>query len=404
MPFFAYRARDKDGALHTGSLEAPDMGSVEASIEMMGLIPVHVVPQRKPLKLTTIKYLFGGIPPQDLILFSRQIATLYAAGVPLTKALGTLEKQMEHPKFVRIIKRVREDVEGGSTFTEALSRHPQVFGDLYSSMVEAGEAGGILEETLERMADMLERNAETKAKVKSATLYPKLVLGAIVIAIAILMTFVVPKFVQIYSSFDVPLPWPTRLLISISNAFQSYWYLVAGGAFLIFMAVRAYISTEKGSYNRDWLVLKVPIFGPLILKSILSRGSRVLGALYRSGLPILRSLDMTSKAVGNKVLAESFKVVEAEVREGKSLAEPMAAMKLFPPLVVQMIAVGEETGNLDEMLEKTAQYYDREVDNTLRNLTTLIEPILLGVVFVIVLFLAMAIFLPMWDILKIVRK
>ncbi|MBI5809897.1 MAG: type II secretion system F family protein, partial [Deltaproteobacteria bacterium] len=251
---------------------------------------------------------------------------------------------------------------------------------------------------------MLEKNAENKAKVKSATLYPKIVVGAIVAAVIVLMNFVIPKFAQLYASFKVELPLPTRVLIFMSNAFFSYWYLGAAVIAAVFFGVRMYAATGSGRRAVDMLSLKIPVFGPLITRSVLSRFARVLGALYKSGLPILQSLDIVSRAVENRVISSDVKSFETEVRAGKNLSDPMATSPNFEPMIVQMVRVGEETGNLDVMLDKAAEYYDREVDTTIRNLTTLLEPIILAFIFVMVLFLALAIFLPMWDILKIVRR
>ena len=229
-------------------------------------------------------------------------------------------------------------------------------------------------------------------------------MGAIAAAIVILMNFVIPKFAKLYASFQVELPLPTKILIKASNAFTSYWYLAIAIVVAVVLGWKTYAATKEGRRHMDAVRLMVPIFGPLLLKSMLSRFSRVLGALYKSGLPILQSIDIVSRAVENTVLAVEIKKIEDEVRAGKGLAEPMSKAAHFPPMVVQMVTVGEDTGNLDQMLDKVAEYYDGEVDNTIRNLTTTLEPILLAFIFAIVLFIALAIFLPMWDILKIVRR
>lgn len=409
MPYFKYRARDREGALITGALEAVDRGTIETTLDRMGLIPINISVSESALRmsegrLSALKDIFIKPPQQEIILFSRQLSTLFSAGVPLTRSLTLLEKQMRNKSFVVAIRRIREDVEGGESFSAALAKHPVYFPELYSNMVAAGEAGGILDNVLDRLAFMYEKNAENRAKVKSATLYPKIVVGAIAIAITILMHFVVPKFASLYSSFKVALPLPTRALIILSNTFSAYWYVVLISGLSAFVGLKLYISTDSGRYNWDRLMLKVPIFGPLMLKAMLSRFSRVLGSLYKSGLPILQSLDIVSRAVENRLVSEDVKKIEDDVRAGKPLSEPMGRSKFFPPMVVQMVTVGEETGNLDEMLEKVAQYYDSEVDASIRNLTTTLEPVLLSFIFVMVLFLALAIFLPMWDILKVVRR
>lgn len=404
MPSFVYRARDKHGALVTGSLDAASLAETEASLDRMGLIPINVRQGGAAFKLPDIKRLFQTIPQQELIVFSRQLATLFSAGVPITKALATLERQSPVEAFRQVVKSLRLEIEAGSTLAAALRKHPAVFPELYASMVEAGEAGGILDEVLRRLASMLEKNAENRAKIKSATLYPKIVVGGLAIAIVILMSFVVPKFAQLYSSFKIELPLPTRMLIAISNFASAYWYLFAAGSIALFLAVKAGLRTERGKDAWDRFIIKVPIFGPIIHKSVLSRFSRVLGSLYRSGLPILQSLDIVSRAVDNRMIAAEIKRIETEVRAGKPLSEELASSGQFPPMVIQMVAVGEDTGGLDEMLDKVSEYYDQEIDSAIRNLAATLEPVLLAFIFGIVLFLALAIFLPMWDIIKVVKR
>jgi len=404
MSSFFYRARDKHGALVTGSLDAASIEESEAALDKMGLIPIKVAKQASSFRFPDIRNLFEKIPQQEIIMFSRQLATLFGAGVPLSRALFTLERQAATAGFSQVVKTIREDIEAGVGFAASLRKHPRVFPELYCSLIEAGEAGGILEAVLNRLSLMLEKTAENRAKVKSATLYPKIVVVGIFVAITILMTFVVPRFATLYSSFKIELPLPTRMLIAISGFFSEYWYLMAAAAVLIYFGVRVFFRTEPGKDLWDSLVLKVPVFGPIILKSVLSRFSRVLGELYRSGLPILQSLDIVSRAVDNRLISREVKRIEDEVRAGKSLSAEMAASGEFPPLMVQMVTVGEDTGKLDEMLSKMSEYYDQEIDTSIRNLTTTLEPILLAFIFVIVLFLALAIFLPMWDIIKVVRR
>lgn len=407
MPLFSYRARDKTGALITGKLEAVSKEAAEVNIDKMGLIPISISFTRDIQLFKNIKNintLFQRITFQDVILFSRQLSTLFHAGIPLNRSLFTLERQITNEKLVAVIKAVREDIEGGATFAQALKKYPQVFDETYYSMIEAGEAGGILDSILERLADMKERIQEINAKVKAATLYPKIVLAAIFIAIAVIMVLVVPNFSKLYASFKVELPLPTRILIAISNLFVSYWYLGIAAIIVVIVMVKWYMKTETGKYNWDKWKLKIPIFGALFQKVTMSRFSRTFGALYKSGLPILQSLDIVSRVVNNKLVSITIKDIETNIRGGKSLSELMEPSHLFPPMVVQMVQIGEETGALDEMLEKVAQYYDQEVDHTIRNLNTLLEPVLLVFIFGIVLFLALSVFLPMWDIVKFTRS
>lgn len=404
MPFYQYRARDSQGALVTGTIEADDDSTCEQALERKGLIPIRVSRAGKRAGTNAIKKLLNRVTHQEIIVFSRQLATLFAAGVPLTRALGALERQAVNPEFREVVKKVREDVEGGASFHEALARHPKVFSELYANMVEAGEAGGILDGVLARLALMLEKDAENRAKIKSATLYPKIVVGAIAAALLVIMNFVIPRFAELYASFRVELPLPTRMLIAASNVFTSYWYLALAAAAAVYVLLRMYFKTEKGRLNRDRLVLRLPVFGPIILKSIIARYSRVLGSLYRSGIPMLQALDIVSRATENKAVEADILVIEEEVKKGRPLSEQMERSGRFPPMVVQMVSVGEETGGLDDMLDKSAEYYEQEVDASIRNLTTTLEPLLLGFIFAMVLFLALAIFLPMWDIVKFVRR
>jgi len=404
MAIFSYRARDKAGALVMGICEAENKAAAEISLDRMGLIPLSVNPARKTIKFPDISSLLQRITPEDIILFSRQLATLFTAGIPLTRALFTLEVQLVNKKFTDIIKRVREDVEGGSTFAQALQKHPQVFDETYHRHTRyPTSARSYRPHALISVPNSF-ASREINSKVKSATLYPKIVVGAVIIAIIILVTFAIPQFAKLYSGFNVPLPLPTRILIVISNLFTSYWYLVAVLIIAPILIFRWYIRTEKGHYNWDKFKLAIPIFGLFSLKVTMSRFARVFGALYKSGLPILQSLDIVSRVVDNKLISKSIKDIETDVRGGKSLSELMDQARLFPPMVVQMVKVGEDTGALDEMLEKVAQYYDQDVDYTIRNLTTILEPVLLVFIFGMVLFLALALFLPMWDIVKFTRR
>ncbi len=405
MSAFSYRARDRKGALVRGVLEGTNSAAIEDALDRIGLIPIDVAPLTTPMSIKRLKItpLLKKITGQDLIIFSRQLATLFGAGVPLTKALSTLERQITSTQFVEVVRSVREDIEGGSTFAAALSRHPKVFGELYSSMVEVGETGGILDEVLDRLAYLLEKASENRAKIKSATLYPKIVVGAIFFAVVFLMWFVVPKFSHLYANFNLSLPLPTKMLIALSGGMIRYWYLIVSFAVVVMAGLRLYRSTGRGRQRWDGWIMKIPVFGPIILKNIMSRFARVLGSLYKSGLPMLQSLDIVSRAVENRVISLAVKEIEAEVRGGNVISEQMAKYPFFPPMVIQMVAVGEETGGLDEMLEKVAQYYDQEVDSAIRNLTTSLEPVLLAVIFGMVLFLALAIFLPMWDMVRMVR-
>jgi type II secretory pathway component PulF len=369
-----------------------------------GFIPVLIEEERQAplgpdffLSLTSVK-------PQDLIVFSRQLATLVSAGIPFLSSLGTIEKQSENPRLKAAIVDIRRSVEAGSSFSDALAKHPRIFSKLYVSMIRAGETAGILDEILDRLALLAEHEAETRERVKAAVRYPLIVIVAISAAFTFLVSFVIPKFSAIFAQFKTELPLPTRILIGINYAFQHFWYLIVLGIICLVWGVIWYVGTTQGRWQWDRLKLKLPVFGILFQKVALSRFARVFSAMQKSGISMMLTLDITAEVVSNVVIARVIEEMRDNLREGKGLLGPMEASGLFPPLVVQMIAVGEETGQLDTMLNKVSDYYDMDVEYSLRNLSTMIEPILLLFIGGMVLFLALGIFLPMWNLMSLFKK
>ena len=403
MPVFRYKARDRAGGLLTGTLETSGPDAVAEHLSAMGYVPVRIEEERPGLFSPEMWDRFRRVRSEDLILFNRQLATLVHAGIPFLTCLDTLANQVENRKLRQVILEVRRDVEGGASFSDALAKHPRVFSELYVNMIRAGEEGGVLDEILDRLAALAEHEAETRARIKAALRYPVIVVVAIMVAFGILVTFVIPRFAALYSRFHVELPLPTRILIGINDVVQNYGILILAGLAAAALGLWLYIKTPKGREQWDRLKIRVPIIGILILKTILSRFSRVFAALSRSGLPILRILDILMGTLGNVVIQRAVETIRESVREGRSIAEPMRASGVFPPIVQQMVAVGEETGNLDEMLNKVSDYYDMEVEYAIRNLSTTLEPVLLLFIGGMVLFLALAIFLPWWDLVKIAR-
>jgi len=405
MPLYRYRARDKDGALHTGTMEAARKEGVADQLSGMGHIPVLIEEQEQSsLAGMDLGALFSKVSSQDLIIFSRQLSTLMSAGIPFIQSLVTLERQSENPRLKAAISQIRRDVEGGSTFSDALARQPKIFNKLYISMIRAGEAAGILDDILSRLALLAEHEAETRARVKAAVRYPLIVVIAICAAFAFLVTFVIPKFAGIFAQFKTELPLPTRILISINYVVQNYWYLIILGVILTVWGVIWYLGTPAGRWQWDRLKLKLPVFGILFQKVALSRFARIFGAMQKSGISMMLTLEIAGETVGNVVIARAVETMGESLRDGKGLTAPMESSGLFPPLVVQMMSVGEETGQLDSMLNKVSDYYDMDVEYTLRNLSTMIEPILLLFVGGMVLFLALGIFLPMWNLMSLFKK
>lgn len=403
MPNFRYKARDKYGALFVGTFETNGKEAVAGHLDSLGYIPVSIEEETPSVSLTELLPQFETISSEDLIIFSRQLATLIGAGIPFMASFNALEEQTENPKLKKMINQVRRDVEGGSTFADALAKHPKVFSSLYVSMVKAGETGGVLDEILNRLATLAEHEAETRARIKAATRYPKIVLVALVVAFGILVSFVIPKFAALYANFKAELPLPTRIMIGINTAVHRYGLVILAAIVSAIFGFRKYINTPAGRLWWDGFKLKLPIFGPIFMKSALSRFARVFGTLTRSGLPVLQTLEIVSETVGNVVIARIVDNIRDSARQGRGVVQPMRVSKVFPPIVIQMVAVGEESGKMEEMLTKVSEYYDRDVDYAIKNLSSSLEPLLLAVIGGVILFLALAIFMPWWKLINVVK-
>ena len=405
MPQYRYKARDKEGVLITGNMEAGRKEAVADQLSGMGYIPVLIEEQEAGLLAAPdLSQWFNKVRSHDLIVFSRQLATLLGAGVPFIQSLVSIEKQSENKRLKGAIADIRRDVEAGAAFSDALANHPGVFSPMYVSMVRAGETGGILEEILNRLAFLAEHDAETRARVKAAVRYPLIVIIAVVAAFIFLVSSVIPRFAGIFERFKTELPFPTRVLMGINYAFQHYWYLILLAIAAIAGGIVWYLRTPAGRWQWDRVKLKIPVFGALFQKVAISRFARIFSSLQKSGLTMLLILDITADTVGNVAIARAIESMRESIRQGKTLAAPMEESGFFPPLVVQMVAIGEETGDIDVMLAKVSDYYDMEVEYSLRNLSTMIEPILLLAVGGMVLFMALGIFLPMWNMLSLFRK
>ncbi|MBI4689882.1 MAG: type II secretion system F family protein [Nitrospirae bacterium] len=403
MPAYVYKVRTQAGEVVSGVLNAPTPDAVAEQLFSKGYIPIkieagEVSPADKGWQL------FDRIKAEDLIVFSRQLATLVTAGISFIRGLDTLLEQTRNKRLRIIIEAIRKDVEGGSSFSDALAKFSSVFSPLYVSMVKVGEEAGVLDDILERLASLLEHEAATKARLKAATRYPTIVVVAITIAFFVLTTFVVPKFASMYEASKVVLPLPTRILIFINKAIRTYWPLLIAVAAGIFFMIKSYISSAPGRWNWDKLKLRIPVIGSVVEKTVMSRFARIFSTLYRSGIPMLHTLDIVSGTLGNVIIARAVEVVKESVREGKGLAQPMASTMVFPPMVTQMVAVGEETGALDDMLIKVSDYYDLEVEYAIKNLSTTLEPILMVFLAGIILFLALGIFLPIWDMIHVMKR
>lgn len=403
MTIYSYRARDRSGKLIVGKLEAMSSISAEKQLEDLRFIPISIE-EATSFSWGDIFPIFQVVSKKDVIIFSRQLATLYQSGVPLTKSLDSLTEFTRNRKFKTILNGIKEDIERGQTLSQSLAKYPKVFSEIYVNMVEVGETGGLLYEILVRLALLMEKEMTVKLKVKSATFYPKIVLSAIVIAVFILVGFVIPKFALLYKSFNVPLPLETRILIAISNFFVNYWYIIFGAAAVLFIAVKLFLNSASGRLWWDEYKLKIPIFGSIFYKSMMSQFTRIFGLLFQSGLPVNRSFGLIRNSVNNKFFTKKIDEIQSDVTRGESITSSFKNSKIFSSIIIQMVSVGEETGHIDEMLAKVSDYFDEDLDHQLSTLQASIEPVLLTIIFGMVLFLALAIYLPVIDVINFAKQ
>ncbi len=398
MPVFEYMARDAAGRVLAGALEATSDTSVSQRLRDMGYFVTRLRRKSEPLGL---EWLLGirGIGLGELAIFSRQFATMINAGLSLVRTLSILEEQATHRKLRAVIGDVRAEIEGGATLSHALGRHPDVFSNLYVNMVKAGEAGGVLDDVLLRLATFLEKELTLRQKVKTATTYPTLLAGAAVAALLFMTVVIIPQFASFFQEIGsgAQLPLATQIAMGVSLLIRHYW--AAGIVLLLALGygVRRYARTPGGRSRYDRLRLRLPILGPIYRKIVIARFSRTLGTLVASGVPILQALEVTSHAIDNSEVAQAVNAVRAGIREGESIAIPLGLCGMFPPMVVQMTKVGEETGALDTMLSKVADFFDAEIETTVNSLTSILEPVLIVAMGVVIGAMLIALYLPIFN-------
>ena len=402
---YTYKVRDREGRLLQGNLEADSSDLVATKLRSMGYIPVAIDRQaggamKKELK---IPGLGGKVNQKEISVFSRQFATMINAGLSLIRALHILGEQTESKVLKVVVTEVRLDVEKGASLSQALGRHPKVFNRLFVAMVKAGEVGGVLDSVLMQLASIIEKQVELKRKIKSAMTYPVAVLALVLLIVTAMLVFIVPTFESLYADLGGTLPLPTRLLLGVSGLVTGYLPIIVVAEVLFAVAFKKWITSEGGRAKWDAFKLKVPIFGKLVHKTAITRFSRTFAVLLRSGVPILEALEITSETVNNTVVASAVKDVQTAVKQGESVAGPLSRHAVFPPMVVQMLAVGEETGNVDEMLEKVADFYDAEIEAIVDALTSLLEPLLIVVMGGAVGGMVVALYMPMFQIINLVQ-
>jgi type IV pilus assembly protein PilC len=396
MPIFKWEGKALRGQVKKGELEAADEAAVRVYLRQQSIIPTKIVSKGKSINLE-LSFLKPKVKQRSIAIFTRQLATMIDAGLPLVQSLDILSSQQEHKVFKNIIREIREDVEGGATFAGALKKHPATFNELYTNLVVAGEEGGILDNILTRLANYIEKAEALKKKVKSALVYPTTIVGVAIIVVIILMIFVIPVFEQMFSSAGQTLPLPTLVVLTISKIMKKYFLIVIPAFAVLIYALRKYHQTENGKAVIDRLILKAPVFGLLFQKIAVARFSRTLGTLVSSGVPILDGLTIVSKTSGNKAIETAILSARASIREGETIAEPLGRSGMFPPMVIQMISVGESTGALDSMLSKIADFYEDEVDVAVGNLTSLLEPMLMIFLGVVIGGVVISMYLPIFQ-------
>jgi type IV pilus assembly protein PilC len=399
---YDYKVRDKSGSLISGTLMGDSETLVLQKLREMGMTPIEVKKHTDGLKME-INLRPGHVKLKQIAIFCRQFATMVNSGLPILRALSILGDQTDSKDLQKVLVQVRTEVEQGSSLSAAMSKHPKAFNNLFISMVKAGEAGGVLDDVLIRLADQIEEEVELRRQIKSAMTYPIAVLALVVLIMSAMLLFIVPQFESIYDNLGGTLPLPTRLLLMVSKSFRTYWWIMIASTFGGRYALKKYKKTPSGRMRIDALKIKVPVFGPLFHKVALARFAATAGMLLKAGVPILQALDIVKDTVNNAVLSTAVEDVKVSVREGESIARPLGKHRVFPPMIVQMLAVGEETGAVDTMLEKVAQFYNQEVAATVDALTSLIEPLLIAVIGGAVGAAVVALYMPMFNIINLIH-
>ena len=395
MPIFKWEGKTLKGSIKKGEMEAPNEAAIRIHLRQQNIVPTKIGAKGKEIHIgSPFK---KKVPQRAIAIFTRQLATMIDAGLPLVQSLEILSSQQENKTFKEILRQIREDVEGGSTFAGALRKHPGSFNDLYTNLVVAGEEGGILDNILLRLANYIEKAEALKKKVKSALIYPATIVGVAVIVVMILMIFVIPVFETMFKSAGQSLPLPTLIVLTLSKFVKKYVFLFIPAFILFIYLFRKYYQTDRGRALIDRILLKLPVFGPLLQKVAVARFSRTLGTLVSSGVPILDGLTIVSRTAGNRAVETAILNARSSIREGETIAEPLGRSGIFPPMVIQMIAVGESTGALDSMLSKIADFYEEEVDITVANMTSLLEPFLMIFLGVVIGGVVIAMYLPIFN-------
>ncbi|MFA6002339.1 MAG: type II secretion system F family protein [Thermoleophilia bacterium] len=407
MATFSYMAIDENGKTVNGTLDAESIEKAQNIILTRGQIPTSVKEaggaNQGSSFFSKISENLGQVKTGDLIIFTKQFRSMMTAGVPIIRLLQVLEKQTENAILRGVANGVGKDILAGMSLYEAMKRHPAVFSPLYLSMIHAGETSGTVPDIMTRLINIIEHEAKIKSDIKSALQYPLMVVITMVIAFFILLTFVIPKFVTIFNKVGLALPLPTKIAMLLYRGISDYWYILIASTIGLVIVLRLYLKTPPGRYTKDRFILKLPIFGKLFQKAAMSRFASIFAILHASGIPVLDSLAILSETINNAAISREFDKILERIREGQGISEPLGKARYFTPMVVDMVAIGEESGNMEEMLRQVSLHYDDEVAYAVKGLSDMIGPVLIVGLAVIVGFFALAIFLPMWDLTKMAK-
>ena len=392
MSVFVWEGKLANGGIKKGEIEATDKAAAALILKRQRIIPTKLKSKPKDISLFEKK-----VKTKEIVIFTRQFSTMINAGLPLVQCLDILSSQQPNPSFKKVTSQIKVDVEAGSTFADALSKHPKIFDSLYVNLVAAGEVGGVLDTVLNRLAVYMEKNESLKNKVKGAMTYPIIVLCVAFGVVAILMIFVIPTFSDMFKQFGSALPGPTQFIVNLSSFFRKFWWAMIGFIVSLIFGFKWIRTQEKGRFYTDKMMLRLPVFGPLIRKVAVAKFTRTLGTMISSGVPIMDGLEITSKTAGNMIIENAIRTVRTAISEGRTMSEPLEQTGLFPGMVVQMIAVGEATGAMDQMLGKIADFYDEEVDTAVEALTSALEPMLMVFLGGIIGFVVVAMYLPIFK-------
>jgi len=396
MPIYLWQGKNRKNETKKGEMEAADEDTVRAHLSRLKIIPTKIKPKPKDI-FENIAFLQPKVQTSDIMLFARQFSTMIDAGLPIIQCLEILLNQQENVSFKKMLKDIKESVEGGATLADALKKYPQQFDNLFVNMVAAGEAGGILDTILRRLSAYMEKAAKLKSQIKGAMVYPIVTMIIALVVVAVILIFVIPVFEEMFATMGGSLPTPTQIVVNMSEFAQSNMHYAIGAIILSVIAFKKLYGTEKGRAFFDSLSLKLPIFGVLLRKVAVAKFTRTMGTMLSSGVAILEALDIVAKTAGNKTIEDSIYKVRSGISEGRTMADPLSESGVFPPMVCQMIAVGESTGALDSMLEKIADFYDEEVDQAVENLTALIEPFMLVFLGTVIGGLVVSMYLPVFK-------